>query len=83
MENLIKIFLFVNPWVFCHLPELKISSTISDTQQLLKIRLFLTQVQRLTATIGLSKMDQFLAYFINKPSSIWALTDGFIEELND
>jgi proton translocating ATP synthase F1 alpha subunit len=81
MENFIKIFLLVNPWVFCHLPELKLLSTISDAQQLLKIRLFLNQIQKLTASIGFSKMDQFLAFFIVKPQSIWAINDTFVSEL--
>jgi F-type H+-transporting ATPase subunit alpha len=81
MENFIKIFLFFNPWVFCHLPEFKMASTISDSQQLLKIRLFLSQIQKLTATVGITKMEQFLAFFIAKPQSIWAINDTFVTAL--
>jgi proton translocating ATP synthase F1 alpha subunit len=79
MENLIKLFLVFSPWVLCHLPALKFSSSVSDQQLLLKIRLYLTQVKALTvAVVGSARAvaaDQLLAHFVRRPTWWWSCVD--------
>ncbi len=79
MENFIKLFLMFNPWILGHLPEFKIATTVSDAQLLLKIRLFLTLVKNLTVAIVAHRStvsaDQFLAFFVKKPTWFWLVLD--------
>ncbi len=88
MENLIKIALFLNPWLFGHLPEFKIQSSITDQQILTKIKVFLEQVKQLTVAVtavsqtsGIT-VEQFLAYFMRKPAVLWSCVERFESNLN-
>lgn len=84
LENIIKNSLFFSPWLYCHLPEMKLASTTSDAQLLLKIRLFLGYVQTLTQivrNVSAIAHEQLLTVLIRKPQWFFSDTSMFRSEL--
>ncbi len=70
LESILKVSFFFNPWLYCHLPELKISYKLPESQLLLKTRMFVQSVVSLTLSIGKQQTlvdQQLIAILLRKP----------------